>query len=790
MVPNNFITIFKMSTFLVTPSRFANLRIFAFFFMLGTGFFGEHTVQGNPILRSVELENDTLKRFFSLMLLNLPKERGVDADLIKLAHEGGMNAVYLTIPWNYVYLNSPTETPNWDKYDEQIEIASSLGMKIALRIHLGRHNSGLKGFWELKDSPHDGRNTPLLAGYGDTYFRFNYDPALQLAIAFVQEVTKRYQFLQDQNKLLFISVTNTSEQEAGYNTQGYYQDKQVPSLYDYSPQVIEGFQAWLQSNYGKIERLNSKWNRSYKSFKEAYPPYAPWEPFESFRDRYGKDWYIYRHLHLKTFIEKMIGAVKSVDSTIKYVADYGSVFDGMSALRGTLGFKDLNEKTDGIKVNDDLSGSDHRFSVDILRSQSPARFFVANEVFAADWAENFEFTKQTDENFQHGADMVAFLVSTIPKMQKSMPFIRDASARWLSSSIAPITYADTVSYLLSEAVEKGSATRVVYDLYKAKAYADSKKPKPVYINLKEDLFTDEYWVNASNKKPFVAAPLETRTIAVNRSFKFKIPDSTFRDSDGRMARIEASGLPSWLTFNEGYLAGTPSTLGNFSVTVTGFEGGAVSTQLAINVVVPYLKIKLVGNGDEQLLTLAGGEVLAFESLPSLINITATSNFDFETIYYDLKGPYGKKSTSSQEPYSLIKSHAGFPPFVGRYLLNARTESNGVTTVSRSVSFAISYGDSLAIAKNIDAWQFYPNPVESVLNIKLPDKFSTNDLDFVLTDISGRSVRLVAPQITIADQLVHIDLTASGIAVGTYILQLKRGKTLVKQFRFLKAPAIK
>lgn len=781
-----------MSKFLYIPSCFTNLRIFALFFMCSTGFLPEHAVKANPMLKSIELEGPGRERYFALMLLNLPKERGIDADLIKIAHQGGMNSVYLTIPWNNVRQKSPNEAPNWAKYDEQIEIATKLGMKIAIRIHLGRHNENLKGFWDLKDVPHDGRNTPLIAGYGDTYFRFNYDPALELAIAFVKEVTQRYRFLQEQKKLIFISVTNTSEQEAGYNTQGYYQDKQVSSLYDYSPQIVDGFQAWLQANYGKIERLNSKWSRSYKSFKEAGPPYAHWEPSESFKNRYGTDWYIYRHQHLKTFIEKMIGAVKSVDSTIKYVADYGSVFDDLSGLRSTLGFKDLNEKTDGIKVNDDLSRSDHRFSVDILRSQSRAGFFVANEVFGADWAENFEFKKQTDEQFQHGADMVTFVVSTIPMINRSMPYILDASKRWLSTSITPIAYADTVSYLLSEAVEKGGASRVVYNLYKAKAYADPKNPKPVYIKIREDLFTDEYWVNASNKKPIVSATLASRTIAVNRSFKFRIPDSTFRDPDGQMARIEASNLPGWLTYVDGHLTGTPSTLGSFTITVTGYddEGASVSTKMVIQVVVPFLKLELTGNGGEQLTTLEGGEMLAFEGLPPLINISATSNFDFETIYYELKGPYAKKTAASEEPYSFIKNHAGFPPFVGRYQLVARTVSSGVTVVSRSVSFVISYGDSVNIAKNIEAWQFYPNPVESVFNIKLPENFSTEGLDFVLTDNSGRAVQLVGPKISISDQLVHIDLMATGIPVGTYILQLKRGKALVKQFRFLKASAMK
>jgi hypothetical protein len=94
------------------------------------------------------------QRYLALMLLNLtaPTDRGPEPDLIRTAHQYGLNAVYITIPWDKVYYNSPTETPQWAKYDEQIKIATDLGMKVALRIHLGRYNTRINGFWEVADN--------------------------------------------------------------------------------------------------------------------------------------------------------------------------------------------------------------------------------------------------------------------------------------------------------------------------------------------------------------------------------------------------------------------------------------------------------------------------------------------------------------------------------------------------------------------------------------------------------------------------------------------------------------
>ncbi|HEV7380159.1 MAG TPA: putative Ig domain-containing protein, partial [Dyadobacter sp.] len=379
------------------------------------------------------------------------------------------------------------------------------------------------------------------------------------------------------NKLLFVSVTNTPTQEGEYASGIIENGKEITSVYDYSESMTKGFQAWLKPNYKKIERLNYLWGTYYKSFEEVPMPSNRWDPNQTFRQRFGKDLYIYRHNVLKQFVNQMIATVKNVDPKIKFLADYGSVFDGVSAIRGTMGYKSLSEKADGIKVNDDLLNHDHRWSVDILKSDRPAHFITANELFVNAGVDNATHLRQINENFAHGANVVAAVISTVASMQKAAPFLQQASAAWLKQPVNPIDYKDEVSYKLSTAVEKSGAANVVYAEWAKKAYADPANPKPVRIRLDEDLFSPSYWNDASNYAPYVFRPIPMQIIAVNRDFVYTLPTDTFSDVDGTITRMEVSLLPSWLRYENGQLKGRPTALGDHRIMVKGFDDEGAST---------------------------------------------------------------------------------------------------------------------------------------------------------------------------------------------------------------------
>lgn len=919
------------------------------------------------------------QRYLALMCLNLTPEKGPELNIIRAARQNGLNAVYLAIPWDKIYINSPTETPSWERFDEQINLATSLGMKVALRIHLGRHNTRINGFWENSDKQISNAGQPMIGGYGDTFFGFDNQPITNKALAFVREAVNRYKYLQTENKLLFVSVTNTPTQEGEYSGGIIENGKDVITVYDYSESMTKGFQAWLKPNYKKIQRLNYLWGTNYKSFEEVPMPSSRWEPYQTFRQRFGKDLYIYRHNVMKQFVNQMISAVKTIDPKIKFLADYGSVFDGASAIRGTLGYKSLSEKADGIKVNDDLISHDHRWSVDILKSDTPPHFITANELFVNAGVDNGTHLKQINENFAHGANVVAAVISTVASMQKAAPFLQQAAATWLNQPVNPIDYKDEVSYRLSAAVEKSGAGNVVYNEWAKKAYADPSNPKPVRIRLEEDLFSPSYWDDASNYPPYVFRPIPMQIIAVNRDFVYTLPTDTFSDVDGTIVRMDVSLLPSWLRYENGQLKGRPTVLGDHRILVKGFDDEGASTDayftirvdtrenankppivntnfanqsiavdkpfsftlakdafidpdgevtkveviempswlrfnngvlsgtptalgeyrvflkayddlnafvetyftlkvvephnlnnppytigafpvryasvnvpftytlpndvftdsdgyiasmsvqnrpswldvslntlsgipteegeyrliiraydnfgayaeapLVIKVEIPRLRFELVKGGsavNQQIIRpLQHDDVLALENMPPLINIFAYGNFDYDQVVFDLKGPVHISSRTMKFPYALYENEGGFTPFPGRYTLTVTATNKDASVVSNTMQFGISYGDSLNITKDIPEWNFYPNPVETVINIKLPQELTETDLRYYIINTLGQKTEISSGFVNHTDHLANIDLRGMQISSGIYFIQIENNGEFLKQFRIFK-----
>lgn len=927
--------------------------------------------------RATEVDN---QRYLALMLLNLsdPDDIGSEPDMIRTARSYGLNAVYITIPWDKVYFNSPTQTPQWAKYDQQIKIATDLGMKVALRIHIGRHSTRIKGFWEPSDSQFSHSNKPLLSGYQDTFFGFDNQTILDKGVAFVKEVVTRYKYLQTDKKLMYVSVTGTGTQEGEYPGGLIENGKENAAVYDYSPSMVKGFKEFVKQHYKKIERINFLWGMTFKSFDEANPPATAWEPYLSFRQRYGKDWYIYRHMVLKRFTEQMVSAVKGIDPSIKYVSDYGSVFDSQSAARGTLGFPDLNEKTDGIKINDNLATHDHRWSVDILKSYAPPGFITANELFVTSYLDNNAHMKQINENFEHGANVVAVVLSQ-DQMARSEGFLRQGATVWLNQPMKPIVYADSVAYRLSAAIEKGGAQGVIYDEWAKRAYADPANPRPVKIRLVEDILAPSYWDDASNYMPYVFRPVPMQIIPVNKDFEYRLPIDTFSDVDGTIVRVEvgalpawlryengvlrgrpttlgdyrisvkgiddeggsaeafftirvdtrenankpptvdsnfsnqmvavnkafsitipktaftdpdgqitkveASGLPAWLTFTNGVLSGTPTALGDYRIILKAYDdlnafvetyftikvvepqflnsppfatttlpvkyaqinmpfnyilpanifgdadgyissitvqnrpswlnfalnvfsgtpteegeyrliiraydnaGGYVEIPLILLVQIPEIRFELVQAGskvDQRVIRkLSGDDVIPYDSLPPLLNMYAYGNFEYDRVSFDLNGPYRRKATTAIFPYALYENASGFAPYVGRYTLTVTAFKADSAVVTNSIEFGISAGDKVNITKNMEDWAFYPNPVESIINIKLPEYEPGDSLTWQIINAAGKRIPVAGSMVAVSDELASLDLDAIGLSSGIYFIRIENNGEFLKQFKIFK-----
>lgn len=526
------------------------------------------------------------QRYFSLMLLNLSQEKDFEQEVIRQAADAGVNSLLLTIHWDKVYKDSPTGPGDWYRYDNEVKLATQLGLKVAFRIFVGRNGNRIKNFWTEAEAMKDFKQYPLRGIYDATSFSYLHQPSVDLAADFVRQVTERYQYLQKDNNLLFMSVTTTPTQEAGYHMDNIAPGQEFatnyPSIFDYSDFYKKGFRAWLQDKYKKIIRLNLLWGAEYKSFEEVLPPVTSWEPRESFFGRRGKDWYIFRHITLKQFNDRMVETVKSVDRSIAYITEYGAVSDRVSSVRGTLAFPDLGEKTDGVKIHDDAQ-YDHRWTMDVIRSNMRPDQWVMNEVFYADYLPKSEFYEQIDECFESGAKMVVFVLSTVGHVAAVRDVIRNSANKWIPWPMTPVIAADTVSYRLSRAVDK-TVEDVAYGAWKQKARG-SGTPRPVSVILIEDLLQPEYWKAAENTAPYLLNPVPMQIIAVSRDFTYKLPTDTFADRDGTVVRMEVSNLPPWLRYENGQLIGNPTALGDSRLLVRGIddEGGATDAYFTIRV---------------------------------------------------------------------------------------------------------------------------------------------------------------------------------------------------------------
>ncbi|WP_428653559.1 immunoglobulin domain-containing protein [Runella sp.] len=367
-------------------------------------------------------------RYLAMLVLNIQEDNLYEsyANMVPAAKAMGCNSVYIAVRWDitkcpsFQCISDPNVASEWRPVDNVINKALQSGIqKIALRIHLGANNAygiNRSGFiWGGEaNEARDMAGNVYTDGYNDKMFSLAHQPSVEKAKNFVTEVTQRYKYLQDQGKLLFISVSITSNQEGEYPHWG---------IFDYSSYMKESYSNWHLAQYGST----------------ALPP-------SNLNNEAGKRWYTFRHLKLKEFLDQMGSAVKAVDSNIKFVLDMGSVYDGASKNRGTLGFEKLSCRADGVKINDDISYN-HRFSMDLLRTNAPNKW-IMNELFPqGSTSEKVNFLK---ESYQHGAKLVSLVIGSQGSIDEFAPAVQSPEVQqYLTTPMSPITTTTTTTYLLS-----------------------------------------------------------------------------------------------------------------------------------------------------------------------------------------------------------------------------------------------------------------------------------------------------------------------------------------------------
>ena len=252
-------------------------------------------------------------------------DRAAKEASIDYAARLGFNAVRFNVWWHEIYPDAAAVQGggNWAAFDHNIDYAIGKGFKVILTVCLRRPQDGL--FFGPEDCVVDSEGKVDRNWDKTTRMSFS-SPRFGRAIRFFQQVGERYCDRQNAGHILAIAPLVTREAEIAYAHE---------TMEDHNPSFIAEFRSWLAERYGQqIAALNLAWGGKYESFAGINPP-------RSFAGPAGQDWYRFRDLKARQFVDSCcaaLAAIPGLKRDYRVLLDYGNVGDPMAWRRGSLSF--------------------------------------------------------------------------------------------------------------------------------------------------------------------------------------------------------------------------------------------------------------------------------------------------------------------------------------------------------------------------------------------------------------------------------------------------------------------
>ncbi|MDZ7933959.1 MAG: hypothetical protein U5M51_03095 [Emticicia sp.] len=375
------------------------------------------------------------------------------------------------------------------------------------------------------------------------------------------------------------------------------------------------------------------------------------------------------------------------------------------------------------------------------------------------------------------------------------------------SSQTPVVFSDSVKYRLSQLTDNQD---LVINDWKTRSDNGRKKVKVI---LEEDLITDNKKIEnplpnivESTPTPIVTPPSNlpnqlprenisqyTKEIVVNQNFQFRLPDNTFYDNDGFISFIEVLDAPTWIAFNRFELNfyGKAPYLGKYGIKLRIYDnsGASIESIIFVEIVPPIIDFELI-KGDyfdvpiEPWGFLTNQRILYLDALPDQLNVIARCNLDSVNMVFELNGPYKFKRGSDKLPYNLFGEGRGLKFPVGTYTLSAKAYKQDSVISSKAIQFFVKASTNSS-ENIIGDWIAYPIPFQQICNIKIPETEDVDKLSFAYYTMVGKKQTIKKEYITIIDKTAYIDLGHSEIPTGNYILEISRGKEVIKTIRVSK-----
>jgi len=389
------------------------------------------------------------------------------ADAVQRTKDRGFNTVSIDLPWGRI--ETAPETFDFAWIDERVEKVISARLNIQFRLNTGYSKPG----W-LDDKL--GPDIYMIAPEGDSWQRDHFQQlsyarldTVETQTAFYYACAAHYSDLNRLGRVMDYSAATDCCMESEYK------------FLDVSAVSQADFLDWLKAEYSSPAELSEQWGVTISSWDET-----------NLIDAHRADRIRYRTARLRRFFELGAEAVHSADAQAKFGVQLGSIWDGMSARRGSYNVSEILEGVDWLHVAD-TPYYDHHYSMDACKGMAPD-CLISNEGTLFHYEGYEKGRKEPDsrplptknqadelhvkyfkESFERGANGY-FLCNW------QHPFIDNELDGW--------TYFERNAALIDEIPQCPAATKAIFisswDLYSTEGVDSSKLLADLYNELSEN----------------------------------------------------------------------------------------------------------------------------------------------------------------------------------------------------------------------------------------------------------------------------------------------------------------
>jgi len=401
----------------------------------------------------------------------------------------GCNALFADIQWRHV---EPVDgTYDFTAYEQRFDYIAAQGLQIIVKMNLREKPAFLDLDLYMMYDANGNVVRPYVDGPNVGAFNFHTGYVWSKAASFHQQVVSHFQNRYAPGTILAYVPVLSQWTEFEYSPSWGFTDFSIASLFAYREA--------LQLRYGTIARLNIAYGTSYPDFSSiGYDTFAPpgTERFDDFM--------AFREYAMAVRIRQLADAVHSAHPGAEFGLQVGSMHDGSSPLRGTIG---INAVADVIEwfIFDDAPGYDHAFTTDLARTSFPNAKII-NEAF---WPEHpqvslADFLEHVAQTYAHGGTGVQFANWDIGDesvfanggtylSSSEVAVLFDAIRTELASPVSTPVPADTIVRTVSEIYTDWFSFSILTPLweeYTIKSNGGADAVDVVYLNDYSDRYAD------------------------------------------------------------------------------------------------------------------------------------------------------------------------------------------------------------------------------------------------------------------------------------------------------------